>query len=142
MKANHSLELDTKLFENNLLICNHMMTDQLQHSKLCSQMTIIASQFTKAVSRLFLVWLTSRQLNAVPYLLVFVSLSNGMGGKDQAQACVLPAGDFTCVLVLLPDQLPLVFGLGMTLCVCMHTKLENGKLRNRQQLQCAVNILT
>ena len=29
--ASHSLELCTKLYETNLLIFNHMMTDQLQH---------------------------------------------------------------------------------------------------------------
>ena len=54
MKVNHSPELRTKHFETNLLNFDHMMTDQLQHRKLDWQLTIIASQFTKAVSSYFI----------------------------------------------------------------------------------------
>ena len=32
----------------------------------------------------------------------------------------------------------MVFGLGMTLCVCMHTRLENGILCNGQLSSSAV----
>ena len=53
------------------------------------------------------------------------------------ETSVLPAGNFACVLVSLPDQV--VFGLGMRLRVHMRTKLENGVLRNGQQPQSVVN---
>ena len=67
--------------------------------------------------------------------MVVVSLAQCRGGgKDWAQAC-----GFACVLVSLPDQWPLVFGLGTRLHVRMRAKLENGILRNGQQLQCTVN---
>ena len=40
---------------------------------------------------------------------------------------------------LIPRSMIVLFGLGTRLHVCMHTKLENGVLRNGLQLQCAVN---
>ena len=40
---------------------------------------------------------------------------------------------------LIPRPMIVVFGLGTRLHVCMHTKLENGVLRNRQQPQRVVN---
>ena len=40
---------------------------------------------------------------------------------------------------LVPRPMIVVFGLGMRLHVRMHTKLENGVLRNRQQPQSVVN---
>ena len=45
------------------LIVNHMTTDELEHRKLSYwQLTILALQFTKAVSRLFVVSLQSIKL--------------------------------------------------------------------------------
>ena len=52
----------------------------------------------------------------------------------------MPAARFTCAL----DTSLVLFDLGMRLHVCMRmrTKLENGILRNGQQLWCAVNGMT
>ena len=49
-------------------------------------------------------------------------------------------GEFTCVYTSLASRpMSVIFGLGMTLCVHMRTKLENGILSNGQQPQSTVN---
>ena len=41
-----------------------------------------------------------------------------------------------------PRPITAVFGLARRLCVCMHTRLENGVLQNEQQSGSAVNSLS
>ena len=69
IKASHSKpEAPTKLCKTNLLTFDHMTTDQLQQIILYWKLTILALQFTEAVSRLFFNAAISWQLNAAPYL--------------------------------------------------------------------------
>ena len=57
-------------------------------------------------------------------------------GRDRASRT------FRLCASLIPRPMIVLFGLGTRLHVHMHTKLENGVLRNGQQLQCAVNGMT
>ena len=52
---------------------------------------------------------------------------------------MINAHNFHVSTSLVPRAMTIVFGLGTRLHVRMHTRLENGVLRNRHQLGSAVN---
>ena len=66
---------------------------------------------------------------------VFINLAHYYG-KDRARRA------FRLCTSLVPRPMVALFGLGTRLHVRMRTKLENGVLRNGQQLQRAVNGMT
>ena len=81
----------------------------------------------KAAGRLFLI-ATSKHLNAAPYLWhkPWELL------REETMPAILNS-QFHMYTSLPPRPMTVVFGLGTRLRVCMHTTLENGVQRNRQQ---------
>ena len=73
--------------------------------------------------------------------MVFISLAYTTMGIDRAsrEYHLLVNSQFRLCTSLAPRPMTVVFGLGMILYVRMHTKLENGVLRNGQQAQSVVN---
>ena len=69
----------------------------------------------------------SKQLNAVPYL-------RGVHEPSQlplsGQPCLLVNSQFPVCTSLTPRPMTMVFGLGARLRMHMHTRLQNGLLRN------------
>ena len=85
----------------------------------------------------------SRQLNAVPDRGVVhgISLAYYYNRASLAVHALINLRFHVCTS-LAPRPMTMVFGLGMRLCVHMHTTLENGILRNGQQPGSAVNCFT
>ena len=83
----------------------------------------------------------SKQLNAVPYLCGVHEPSRlPLEATVACQPCLLIDSQFSVCTSLTPRSMTMVFGLGARLLMHMHTRLQNGVLRNGQQPGCAVNI--
>ena len=82
----------------------------------------------------------SKQLNAVPYLCgVHESSRLPLEATVVGQPCLLVDSQFPVCTSLTPRPMTMVFGLGVRLRMHMHTRLQNGVLRNGQQPGSAVN---
>ena len=77
-------------------------------------------------------------MNAVPYL-CGVHKPCPLLREETVPAVHVVNPRFRLCDSLVPRPMIVVFGLGTRLHVRMHTKLENGILRNRQQPQSVVN---
>ena len=103
------------------------MTDQLQHR----QVTIIASQITKAVS-------IGTLFSVAPYLCGFLNLFH----YYRKRLCQCSASGQLVILLVtnfVPRLIIMIIGLGTRLLVRMRTKLQNCVLRNGQQPQNVIN---
>ena len=89
---------------------------------------------TKVAGRLFLSIVISKQLNAAPYL----RHKPRQLLREETVPAVLNSRFHVCSS-LAPRPMTVVFGLGTRLRVRMRTTLQNGVLRNRQQVGRAEN---